>query len=64
MECVQFDCPEARILDIDKVVSLQLDGKVPPKKLIEAIKLGKEATKKVHTKQVEALKKFLDKEKK
>ena len=40
---------------------LQLDGKIPPVTLKEAIKLGREATKEVHALQVKALKDFMEK---
>ena len=46
------------------LVALQLDGKIPPATLKEAIKLGKEATKKIHEVQVKALKEFLEKKNK
>ncbi len=45
----------------DSLVALQLDGKIQPHTLKEAIRLGKEATKKVHELQVHALKEFLEK---
>jgi len=48
----------------DKLVALQLDGKIPPSTLKEAIKLGREATKKIHEVQVKALKDFLEKKNK
>jgi exosome complex component RRP41 len=45
----------------EQLVHLQLDGKIPPRTLKEAIKLGREATKKVHEVQLKALREFLEK---
>ncbi len=45
----------------DALVALQLDGKIPPAALKEAVKLGREATRKIHEVQVKALKDFLEK---
>ncbi|MEK6919314.1 MAG: exosome complex exonuclease Rrp41 [Nanoarchaeota archaeon] len=45
----------------DTLVALQLDGKIQPNTLKEAIKLGKEATKEIHALQVKALKDFMEK---
>ena len=44
----------------DALVAMQLDGKIPPETLKEAVKLGREATKKIHEVQVKALKEFLE----
>ncbi|PIN89806.1 exosome complex exonuclease Rrp41 [Candidatus Pacearchaeota archaeon CG10_big_fil_rev_8_21_14_0_10_35_13] len=45
----------------DKVLALQLDGKITPEGLKEAVKLGRKATKEVHNLQVKVLKEYLEK---
>jgi len=48
----------------DEITSLQLDGKIPPQALKEAIRLGRAATKKIHEVQVGALKAYIEENKK
>jgi len=51
------DIPLAFLSQENKLTLLQLDGKIPPKQLKEAIELGKKTTEKIYEIQKQALKK-------
>ena len=52
------DIPMAFLSKSGKISLLQLDGKISPEKLKEAIEAGEKACKKIHEEQEKALKKI------
>lgn len=56
------DIPITFFANSDKITHLQLDGKISPEELKEAIKLGRKATKKIYEIQKQALKDSLKEE--
>lgn len=57
------DIPITFFANSDKITHIQLDGKISPEELKEAIKLGRKATKKIYEIQKAALKNSLNEEK-
>jgi exosome complex component RRP41 len=55
------DIPITFFANSDKITHIQLDGKISPEELKEAIKLGRKATKKIYEIQKAALKNSLEK---